>query len=543
MNNKDIKFGTPAHTSILKGATKVADAVGSTIGPKGKVVVVDQPHTVKITKDGVTVSESIKLSDKKENVGARLLQQCARKTVDECGDGTSSTTIIAHSILKNGIKRITAGYDPIQIKEGIDIGTKTIVENLEHQSIPVDNNEMIKQVATISANGDAKIGKLISDAIDQIGIDGVITVNKSKSVNTTVDIVSGMCLEGSTYFSPYFCNCADTLSTNFTDAYILLVQDKIHNMMDLVGVMQQVAQSGRPLLIMCESMEPEPLSTLVMNNIRGTIQVCAVKSPYYGAMRDNTMEDIAKLTGATFITKDLGIKLADVKLDSLGVAGGVKVTRNSTTITSGKGNQDDIDNRIESIRIELDDAKEQSQPQYIINQLTDRLARLTTGICTINVGGITESETNELFDRVEDALGSVKASIKGGVVAGGGIALLRAISNVAVCPQLSTDVQVGFDVICDACRTPFDKILLNAGLQPEVIKSKINDFNDPEIGYDSRNNKYVNMIASGIIDPTLVCKNSLINASSVSGLLLTMNCLITDDDSPVESKPQEQVMM
>lgn len=541
MNGKELTFGANARNEIMSGIDKVVRSVGGTIGPAGQLVVIDSPYGARISKDGVSVANAIQLTSEKENVGVKLLRQACQRTVESCGDGTSSTTLLAGGILEYGNKAITAGSSPVKLKRGIEMMVDAVVDELERVSIPVDSDEMIKQVGLISSNGDENVANLIGQAIKEVGTDGVIMVNKSKSSNTTVDVVQGMALEGATTQSPYFFNRPESLSTVLEDCYVLLIQEKVTNLMDLVGVMQQVAQSGKPLLIMSEGVEGEALSVLVNNVLRGTVSAIAVNSPFYGAMRHDTMADIAVMTNGTYFTNDLGIKLSDVTLDQLGIASNVKVDKFGTTISGGTGTQDAIDNRVEQIRSELVDIKANNEPAYIVNAYVDRLAHMTSGVAYINVGGKTEAECGEKFDITEDSLGSVRSACSAGVVFGGGLALINAIKNIDLSSD-DMDINMGINVVKQACMTPFNQININAGKTPEVIINKIEAFDDDKIGYDTRNDTFVDMVKSGIIDSTQVVSNALKNGASVATLLLNTNTLITDDPNNKPVQPQQPMM-
>lgn len=534
MNSKVMKFDEDARGSILSGVEQLAKAVKVTLGPRGRNVALDRPFGYPhITKDGVSVAENITLSDPFENMGAQMVKEVASKTNELAGDGTTTATVLAEAIYREGLKNITAGANPVEIKRGIDKAVKQIVDQLTAQAKPITTREEITQVGTISANGDSFIGELIAEAMDVVGKDGTISVQPSKSLNTTLSVVKGMQLENG-YLSPYFATDPKTLNTELDDVLILLYEDRIANMMEMVPLMQQVAEFGKPILIIAEDVEGEALSTLVMNNLKGTISVCAVKAPVFGEMRTAMMQDLAILTGAKHITKDMGLKLDKVTLNDLGRADHVTVSKVSTAIVGGRGDAEKIEARIDGLRDLLGSASE----SYLVNQYTDRLAKLAGGVAIINVGGTTETEMNELKDRVDDALNATRAGVEEGIVMGGGLALINAC-NALEFEKTEDDEDLGVAVVCKACSYPFNTIISNCGGNGEVVQANLFS-HGPEYGYDARNDKYVKMIEGGIIDPMKVTRLALENASSIAGLLLTTDVLITDnpDNTPIINTPQ-----
>jgi len=527
---KEIVYSDKARNELLAGVEKLADAVRVTMGPKGRNVLLQRsfgaPH---ITKDGVSVAKEIELKDPVENMGAQLVKEVASKTADEAGDGTTTATVLAHAIFKEGLKYITAGANPIAVKRGMDKAAAAIIEELKKMSKPVENKEQIAQVATISANNDRKIGELIAEAMDKVGKDGVITVEEGKSLEDELEVVEGMQFDRG-YLSPYFVTNPDKMVAEYEDAYILLYDKKISNMKDLLPLLEQLVQQGgnKPLLIIAEDVEGEALATLVVNKLRGVLNVVAVKAPGFGDRRKAMLQDIAILTGGQVISEELGRTLESATLADLGQAGRVVVDKENTTIVDGKGDKAAIEARINQIKKEI----EETTSDYDREKLQERLAKLSGGVAVIKVGAATETEMKEKKDRVDDALSATKAAVEEGIVIGGGAAILKAAKKAEV-ESVDPDEQIGIDIIKRAVKAPIKQIASNAGYEPGVVALTVEEA-DENTGFNAATGEYVNMYEAGIIDPTKVERIALQNAVSVSGLLLTTEAAVTEE--PKEEK-------
>ncbi|MBN1915150.1 MAG: chaperonin GroEL [Parachlamydiales bacterium] len=526
MAAKKIKFREEARQKILQGVETLASAVKVTLGPKGRNVVIDKSYGApQITKDGVTVAKEIELEDKHENMGAQMVKEVASKTADMAGDGTTTATILAEAIYKEGLRLVTAGSNPMELKRGIEKAVHTIVKELEKKSKPIKNNKEIAQVATISANGDTDIGEIIAKAMDRVGKDGTITVEEAKGFETTLEVVEGMNFDRG-YVSSYFVTNAEKLEAEFDDAYILIYEKKISAMKDFLPLLQSVAESGRPLVILAEDVEGEALATLVVNRLRAGLKVCAVKAPGFGDRRKALLEDIAILTGGQFICEDLGIKLENVSMDMLGKAKKVIIKKEDTTIVDGAGKKEAIKERIALIRRQI----EETTSDYDKEKLQERLAKLAGGVAVIQVGAATEVEMKEKKDRVDDAQHATKAAIEEGVLPGGGKALLISIPALEkLISSLHGDEKSGAEIVLRSLSYPQKQIANNAGQEGSLIVQKVLSLKDQE-GYDAQNDKYVDMYQAGIIDPTKVVRSALQNAASISALLLTTEAIITEEE-------------
>ncbi len=527
---KEIVYSDVARNELLAGVEKLADAVRVTMGPKGRNVLLQRsfgaPH---ITKDGVSVAKEIELKHPVENMGAQLVKEVASKTADEAGDGTTTATVLAHAIFKEGLKYITAGANPIAVKRGMDKAAQAIIEELKKMSKPVENKEQIAQVATISANNDRKIGELIAEAMDKVGKDGVITVEEGKSLEDELEVVEGMQFDRG-YLSPYFVTDTEKMVAEYNDAYILLYDKKISSMKDLLPLLEQLVQQGgnKPLLIIAEDVEGEALATLVVNKLRGVLNVVAVKAPGFGDRRKAMLQDIAILTGGQVISEELGRTLESATLADLGQAGRVVVDKENTTIVDGKGDKAAIEARINQIKKEI----EETTSDYDREKLQERLAKLSGGVAVIKVGAATETEMKEKKDRVDDALSATKAAVEEGIVIGGGAAILKAAKKAEV-ESVDPDEQIGIDIIKRAVKAPIKQIASNAGYEPGVVALTVEEADD-NTGFNAATGEYVNMFEAGIIDPTKVERIALQNAVSVSGLLLTTEAAVTEE--PKEEK-------
>ncbi|MCS6771745.1 MAG: chaperonin GroEL [Kiritimatiellae bacterium] len=531
MAAKQLKYDQEARQAILAGVEKLSRAVKATLGPRGRNVVLDKKFgSPTITKDGVTVAKEIELPDPFENMGAQMVREVASKTSDVAGDGTTTATVLAEAIYREGLKNVTAGANPMSLKRGIDAAVEKIVENLQKQSKKVKDRAEIAQVATISANGDKSIGEIIADAMDKVGKDGTITVEEAKSIETTLDVVEGMQFDKG-YLSPYFVTNPETMEAVLEDAYILIYEKKISNLQDLLPLLQNIAKSGRPLLIIAEDVEGEALATLVVNKIRGTLQVAAVKAPGFGDRRKAMCEDIAILTGGRFISEDLGIKLENVQLSDLGRAKRITIDKENTTIVEGAGKTSDIQGRINQIRRQI----EETTSDYDREKLQERLAKLAGGVAVINVGAATETEMKEKKARVEDALHATRAAVEEGIVAGGGVALIRAQSALDDL-KLEGDEAIGVDIVRRACEAPLRQLVDNAGQEGAVVVQEVKKQKGAN-GYDVATGEYVDMFKAGIIDPTKVTRTALQNAASIAGLLLTTECMVTEIPEKKETPP------
>jgi len=520
---KQLCFSEDARKKLLKGVDAVADAVKVTMGPRGRHVVLDKKFGAPtVTNDGVTVAKEVELPDPFENMGAQLLKEVASKTSDVAGDGTTTATVLAQAIFREGLKNVTAGTNPIAIKRGIDKGVVAVVAELKKISKDVKDKKEIAQVGAVSAHNDQKVGDLIADAMDKVGKDGVITVEEAKGTETTVDVVEGMQFDQG-YLSPYFVTNADKMTVELEDPFILIHEKKISAMKDLLPLLEKVVQKGKPLLILSEEVEGEALATLVVNKIRGTIQVAAVKAPGFGDRRKAMMEDIAVLTGGQVIAEELGIKLENVGLQDLGRAKRVSIDKDNTTIIEGAGKKADITGRIGSLKKQIEETKS----DYDREKLQERLAKLAGGVAVINVGAATEPEMKAKKSIFEDALHATRAAVQEGIVPGGGVALVRAMKGLDSV-KVDADEAIGVNILRRALEEPLRRIVENAGLEASVVIDRVKKEKDVNFGFNAMTNEYEDLVKSGIIDPTKVTRTALQNAASVSGLLLTTEALITD---------------
>ena len=537
--SKDIFYNTEARASLKNGVDKLANAVRVTLGPKGRNVVVEKQFgSPNVTKDGVSVAKEIELEDRLENVGAQMVKEVASKTSDVAGDGTTTATVLAQSIISEGLKNVTAGANPMEIKKGIDLAKNRVVEFISKNSKDIPDSNQIAQVATISANDDEEIGTKIAEAMDKVGKDGVITVEESKTAETYLEFVEGLQFDRG-YLSPYFVSNSDTMEAELENPYILVHDKKITNMKDILPLLEKVVQAGKSILIIAEDIEGEALATLVVNKLRGTFNVVAVKAPSFGDRRNAMLEDIATLTGATVVSEERGFKLESTTLDDLGTCKKVVTDKDNTTIVGGGGTSETISSRVNEIKVQI----EKSKSDYDREKLQERLAKLSGGVAVLNVGAATEVEMKEKKDRVDDALHATRAAVEEGIVVGGGVILLRAskdLDNV----ETSTNLQVGVDIMKRALEGPIRQICLNAGVEPSIIVQKVLESED-DFGYDARNDEYVDMFKAGIIDPAKVSRVAVENASSISGLLLTTEVAITDkpEENPEPTPPMNPGMM
>ena len=524
MAAKDIKFSTEARDKMLKGVETLAKAVKVTLGPKGRNVILDKSYGApKITKDGVSVAKEVELTDKFENMGAQLVKEVAQKTADKAGDGTTTATVLAEAIIKEGCKAVAAGMNPMDLKRGIDMAVEAVVADVKSRSKEIKTSEEIAQVGTISANGERAIGEYLARAMEKVGNDGVITVEDAKGLETELDVVEGMQFDRG-YLSPYFVTNAEKMSCEFENPFVLLYDQKISNLQPLIPVLEAVVQSGRALLIIAEDIEGEALATLVVNRIRGGLKVCAVKAPGFGDRRKAMLEDIAILTGGQVISEELGMKIENVTLDMLGTAKRVEVNKDETTIIDGDGEKDLIKARAESIRKQI----EETTSEYDREKLQERLAKLSGGVAVLRVGGASEVEVKERKDRIDDALHATRAAVKEGVVAGGGTALLYAAKALDALKPANQDQKVGIDIIRKATQAPIRQIAENAAVDGAVVAGKLLEQSDTNFGYNAQTGEYTDMVKAGIIDPTKVVRTALQDAASVAGLLITTEAMITE---------------
>ena len=525
---KDVKFGLEARKEILKGVRILADAVRVTMGPRGRNVVIEKSFGAPtVTKDGVTVAKEIDLEGKTNNMGAKLVMEVASKTSDTAGDGTTTATVLADAIYTEGLKLVEAGHDPMSLKRGIDAAVKEVVESLREMSRATKGKEEIAQVGTISANADSEIGKIIAEAMEKVGKEGVITVEEAKGLETTLDVVEGMQFDRG-YLSPYFVTNPDRMVTELQDAFILIHEKKISSMKDLLPVLEQVAKSGRALMIIAEEVEGEALATLVVNKIRGTLNVCAVKAPGFGDRRKAMLEDIAILTGGKCVTEDLGIKLENVTIQDLGRAKRLVVDKDNTTIIDGAGKKEAIKARVQQIRNQI----EETTSDYDREKLQERLAKLVGGVAVIHVGAATEVEMKEKKARVEDALHATRAAVEEGIVPGGGVALLRAIEKLEKLKGVSEDQSWGVKIVRQALEAPLRTISANAGAEPAVVVNRVRS-EKGAFGYNAATGEYEDLMKAGVIDPVKVVRTALQNAASIAGLMLTTEAVISE-------KPKEE---
>ena len=530
MAAKQLIFDETARQTLLKGVSKLAKAVAATLGPKGRNVVLDKKFgSPTVTKDGVTVAKEIELEDPYENMGAQMVREVASKTSDAAGDGTTTATVLAEAIYREGLKYVTSGANPIGIQRGITKAVAAAVEQLDKIAKKVKDKEEIKQVATVSANWDTTIGEIIADAMDKVGKDGTITVEEAKSIETTLDVVEGMQFDKG-YLSPYFVTNAEAMEARLEDAYILIYEKKISSLKDLLPILEKVAKFGKPLLIVAEEVEGEALATLVVNKLRGTLNVCAVKAPGFGDRRKAMCEDIAILTGGKFISEDLGIKLESLNIEDLGRAKSIVVDKENTTIVEGGGKNSDIQGRVNQIRRQI----EETTSDYDREKLQERLAKLAGGVAVINVGAATESEMKEKKARVEDALHATRAAVEEGIVPGGGVALLRTLSAIDTVKPDNDDERIGVDIVKRAVEYPTRALAANAGVEGSVVVQEVKKRKGNE-GYNVSTGVYEDLVKAGVVDPKKVTRTALQNAASIAGLLLTTECLVTE--IPEKEKP------
>ena len=530
MAAKEVKFATDARARLLRGVDILADAVKVTLGPKGRNVVIEKSFGApRITKDGVTVAKEIELSDKFENLGAQLVREVASKTADLAGDGTTTATVLAQAIVREGAKAVAAGLNPMDLKRGIDLAVTAVVADLKKRSKKVSTNAEIAQVGTISANGEIEIGEMIAKAMEKVGNEGVITVEEAKGLDTELEVVEGMQFDRG-YTSPYFITNADKMTVELDSPYILLHEKKLSGLQPLLPVLEAVVQSGHPLLIIAEDVEGEALATLVVNKLRGGLKVAAVKAPGFGDRRKAMLEDIAILTGGQVISEDLGIKLESVTLEMLGTAKRVSITKEDTTVVDGAGKKKDIEARIKQIKAQI----EETTSDYDREKLQERLAKLAGGVAVIRVGGASEVEVKERKDRVDDALHATRAAVEEGIVPGGGTALLYSLKALDNLQVDNNDQKVGIGIVRRAIQAPVRQIADNAGQDGAVIAGKLMESNDPEWGYDAQAGEYTNLVQAGIVDPTKVVRTALQDAASVAGLMITTEAMIADRPEPKE---------
>ncbi|WP_158045062.1 chaperonin GroEL [Skermanella pratensis] len=524
MAAKEVKFSIDARNKMLRGVDILADAVKVTLGPKGRNVVLEKSFGApRITKDGVTVAKDIELPDKFENMGAQMVREVASKTNDLAGDGTTTATVLAQAIVREGVKSVAAGMNPMDLKRGIDLAVEAVVNSVKASSKKINTNAEIAQVGTISANGEREIGEMIARAMEKVGNEGVITVEEAKSLETELEVVEGMQFDRG-YLSPYFVTNADKMQVELENPYILLHEKKLSGLQALLPVLESVVQSGRPLVIVAEDVEGEALATLVVNKLRGGLKIAAVKAPGFGDRRKAMLEDMAILTGGQVISEDLGIKLENVTIDMLGTAKRVVITKENTTIVDGAGSKDDIDARCTQIRQQI----EETTSDYDREKLQERLAKLAGGVAVIRVGGATEVEVKERKDRVDDAMHATRAAVEEGIVAGGGVALLYATKALDAIKPANDDQRVGVEIIRRALQAPARQIAVNAGVDGSIVVGKLIEQTDTGFGYNAQTNQYGDMFQFGVIDPTKVVRTALQDAASVAGLLITTEAMVAD---------------
>ena len=541
MAAKEVRFNTDARTRMLRGVDILADAVKITLGPKGRNVVLDKSFGApRITKDGVTVAKEIELDDKFENMGAQMVREVASKTNDIAGDGTTTATVLAQAIVREGCKSVAAGMNPMDLRRGIDLAVGAVVAHLGKISKTISTESEVRQVGTIASNGEAGIGDMISKAMQKVGKEGVITVEEAKGLETELDVVEGMQFDRG-YLSPYFITNADKMITELEDPYILLHESKLSSLQPMLPVLETVSQSGRPLMIISEDVEGEALATLVVNKLRGGLKVAAVKAPGFGDRRKAMLEDIAILTGGQVISEDLGIKLESVSLEMLGRAKRILISKEETTIIDGNGKKGDVEGRCAQIRAQTED----TTSEYDREKLQERLAKLAGGVAVIKVGGGSEVEVKERKDRVDDALNATRAAVEEGVVIGGGSALLRASTALRKIKTANPDQQVGIDIVRRSLQAPLRQIVENAGVDGAVVAGKLLESSDKNRGFDAQEEKYVDMFKAGIVDPTKVVRAALQDAASVAGLLITTEVMVADaeDDAAGGGMPDMSGMM
>jgi len=536
MAAKEVKFSVEARDKMLRGVDILANAVKVTLGPKGRNVVLDKSFGApRISKDGVTVAKEIELEDKFENMGAQMVREVASKTSDQAGDGTTTATVLAQAIVKEGAKSVAAGMNPMDLKRGVDLAVDAVVEDLKSHWKAVTSNEEIAQVGTVSSNGDPEIGRFIADAMKKVGNEGVITVEEAKSLETELEVVEGMQFDRG-YISPYFVTDAEKMRAEMEDPYLLIYEKKLSALNDLLPLLEAVVQTSKPLLIIAEDVEGEALATLVVNKLRGGLKVAAVKAPGFGDRRKAMLQDIAILTGGTAVSEDLGIKLDQVKLDMLGKAKKVMIEKENTTIVNGAGKKKDIDGRIAQIKAEI----EETTSDYDREKLQERLAKLAGGVAVIRVGGATEVEVKERKDRVDDAMHATRAAVEEGILPGGGVALLRSIKALGRLKTENHDQKTGIDIVREALSTPARQIAINAGEDGSIVVGKISDNDTYAFGYDAQEGEYGDLVFKGIIDPTKVVRTALQDAASIAGLLMTTEAMVAEKpkkETPMPAMP------
>jgi chaperonin GroEL len=524
MSAKDVRFSSDARDRMLRGVDILNNAVKVTLGPKGRNVILDKSYGApRITKDGVAVAKEIELEDKFENMGAQMVREVASKTNDLAGDGTTTATVLAASIMKEGLKLVAAGMNPMDLKRGIDIAVTAVVKDIERRAKKVQSSEEIAQIGTIAANGDKTIGKMISDAMKKVGNEGVITVEEAKSLETELDVVEGMQFDRG-YLSPYFVTNAEKMVAELEDPYILIHEKKLSSLQPMLPVLEAVVQAGKPLLIIAEDIEGEALATLVVNKLRGGLKVAAVKAPGFGDRRKAMLEDIAILTSGTLIAEDLGIKLENVTLQMLGRAKRVRIEKENTTIIDGAGKKADIEGRIAQIKAQIED----TTSDYDKEKLQERLAKLAGGVAIIRVGGSTEVEVKEKKDRVDDAMHATKAAVEEGIVSGGGVALLRAKAAIGKLTNDNEDVQSGINIVLRALEAPIRQIAENSGVEGSIVVGKILENKSQTFGFDAQTEQYVDMLNAGIVDPAKVVRVALQDAASIAGLMITTEAMVAE---------------
>ncbi len=533
MAAKDVKFGADARTRMLRGVDILADSVKVTLGPKGRNVVIDKSFGApRTTKDGVTVAKEIELSDKFENMGAQMVREVASKTNDLAGDGTTTATVLAQAIVREGAKAVAAGMNPMDLKRGIEQAVEAVVAELKKKSKKISTTAEVAQVGTISANGEVEIGTMIAEAMERVGKEGVITVEEAKSLETELDVVEGMQFDRG-YLSPYFITNAEKMVCEMENPFILLHEKKLSGLQPMLPLLEAVVQSGRPLLIIAEDVEGEALATLVVNKLRGGLKVAAVKAPGFGDRRKAMLEDIAILTGGQVISEDLGIKLESAGIDMLGTAKRVVITKEETTVVDGAGKKKEIQGRCAQIRAQA----EETTSDYDREKLHERLAKLAGGVAVLRVGGATEVEVKERKDRVEDAMNATRAAVEEGIVIGGGTALLNATRILSKLDAVNDDQRVGIEIVARALQAPIRQIVENAGHEGSIVVGKIIEAKDAALGFDAQNGKYVNMFKAGIIDPTKVVRTALQDAASIAGLLITTEAMVADLPEKKDAAP------
>lgn len=529
---KEVKFSTDARERMLRGVDILADAVRVTLGPKGRNVILDKSFGApRITKDGVSVAKEIELSDKFENMGAQMVREVASKTSDIAGDGTTTATVLAHAIVKEGVKAVAAGMNPMDLKRGVDMAVQAVIEDVKKRSRTVSTNAEIAQVGTISANGDVEVGQMIARAMEKVGNEGVITVEEAKSLETELDVVEGMQFDRG-YLSPYFITNAEKLVCELENPYILIHEKKLGGLQPLLPVLETVVQSGRPLLIIAEDVEGEALATLVVNKLRGGLKVAAVKAPGFGDRRKAMLEDLATVTGGQLISEDLGIKLETVNVSMLGSAKKVVITKEDTTIINGAGKKAEIEARCSQIRAQI----EETSSDYDREKLQERLAKLAGGVAVIRVGGATEIEVKERKDRVEDAMYATRAAVEEGIVAGGGVALLYSIKVLESLKPQNDEQRVGIDIIRKALQSPARQIAVNAGVDGSIVIGKLLESKDTNFGFNAQTGEYTDLVKAGIVDPTKVVRIALQDAASVAGLLITTEAMVAEKPEKKEAQ-------